>query len=317
MDYVEPQPTYQYENHSAYSAASKKAVEGFSKFINPFDSPEQDKPLFSKENALRVATNIATRGQGDVLKSSVNSVFDAGVSVKEHLSQAKVVAVNNQELGEPEPSDRDQLAALNDVSKELNKKGNEENKKRFDQSLSSAESCLDNNGYVDVKDPSTNLNQEVDGKYFTDVKIANGISNVTTAAATLTTGFFGGVAASYLIDDQKEKYVNNSRMDKYIQSTEDMLSSCKHFESSGILYDKDGKVVSMNRSTSNDGSDMTKVDVKYNDKGEIDRMDMTQTQKSNSSLIPASQEKFFDSFQSELSASLDSQVLKNKSKLTR
>ena len=172
MDYVEPQPTYQYENHSAYSAASKKAVEGFSKFINPFDSPEQDKPLFSKENALRVATNIATRGQGDVLKSSVNSVFDAGVSVKEHLSQAKVVAVNNQELGEPEPSDRDQLAALNDVSKELNKKGNEENKKRFDQSLSSAESCLDNNGYVDVKDPSTNLNQEVDGKYFTDVKIA-------------------------------------------------------------------------------------------------------------------------------------------------
>lgn len=92
-------------------------------------------------------------------------------------------------------------------------------------------------------------------------------------------------------------------MDKYIQSTEDMLSSCKHFESSGILYDKDGKVVSMNRSTSNDGSDITKVDVKYNDKGEIDRMDMTQTQKSNSSLIPASQEKFFDTFQSELSAS--------------
>jgi hypothetical protein len=316
MDYAEPQPTYQYENHAAYSVASKKAVEGFSKFINPFDSPDQNKPLFSKENALRVATNIATRGQGDVLKSSVNSVFDAGVSMKDHLSQAKVVAVNNQELGEAKPSDRDQLAALNDVSKELNKKGNEENQKRFDQSLSNAGSCLDNNGYVDVKDPSKNLNEEIDGKYFTDVKIANGISNVTTAAATLTTGFFGGVAASYVIDNQKEKYVNNSRMDKYIQSTEDMLSSCKHFESSGILYEN-GKVVSMNRSTSKEGNDFTKVDVKYNEKGEIDRMDMTQVQKSNSAIIPTSQEKFFDSFQDELSASLESQVLKNKTKLSR
>lgn len=262
MDYVEPLPTHQYENHAAYSAAASKAVEGFGKFINPFGTGIEEKPLFSKENALRVAGNIAMRGQGDVLQSSFNSAFDAGVSVKDHLSKADVVKVENQELGEElKPSPKDQLAALATVSDIIDPKKNKEDKERFDSAIDYADDCLSNNGYMNVQDPAVPLNKELEGKFFTDVRIANGASNVMSAAATLTTGFIGGVAAGYLIDGQKENYVNNSRMDKYIQKTEEMLSSCKHYESTGVLYDKEGKVVSISHSDNQNGI-MNKVDFK-------------------------------------------------------
>lgn len=321
MDYTEPQPVEQYANHAEYSEAyrqaSKKAVDGFSRFVNPFDDYQKDKKLFSTENALLVAANIAMRGQGDVIKSSINSVVDAGVSISDHISSADVVPVSNQELGESANiSNQDKLSALKDVTEYLDYEGNEQNKKRFDDSISYGQNCLDKNGYVDVQDPSVKLNESVDNSFFNDVRIAGGISNVATAAVTISTGFIGGVAASYLIDDQKEKYVNNSRMDKYIESTENMLSTCKNFESSGTLYEN-GKIVSMNKSTSENGNDYTEVKINYNNDGVVSGMDIVKTQKNNSAIIPDSQSKIFDEFASEMKTSKENQTLQHLAKLSR
>jgi hypothetical protein len=69
------------------------------------------------------------RGQGDVIKSSINSVVDAGVSISDHISSADVVPVSNQELGESTNiSNQDKLSALKDVTEYLDYEGNEQNK---------------------------------------------------------------------------------------------------------------------------------------------------------------------------------------------
>lgn len=67
-------------------------------------------------------------------------------------------------------------------------------------------------------------------------------------------------------------------MDKYIESTENMLSTCKNFESSGTLYEN-GKIVSMNKSTSENGNDYTEVKINYNNDGVVSGMDIVKTQK--------------------------------------
>lgn len=254
MDYQPIEPVAAYE--ARYEAASTQALAGFSKFTNPF-ATNNEKPVFSAENAVRVVSNLALRGQGDLLQSAGGLVVDAGVEVKDHVKDAKVTKIEEQSLSNKDLyNDKAQINAIKGLGDYIK---NPENKEKFENSLKSAENCMNNYGYVKTEDPSQSLNKEVDSKFFNDARIANGISSITSAAVTVGTGFIGGAVGGMLIDNQKEKMVNANREEAYIQKTDEIYGSCKTFTSEGVLTDAKGNVIEITKNRGIDESTVEKV----------------------------------------------------------
>lgn len=259
MDYqpIEPvEPVAVYE--ARYQSAANQALSGFSKFTNPF-AVDNDKPMLSGENALRVITNLALNGQGDLAQSAGGLVIDAGVSVKDRVSNAKVAEIENQSLSVKDVyNDKAQIDAIKDLSGYIK---NPENKARFDKSMEAADNCISNYGYVKTEDPSTSLNREVDSKFFNDARIASGVSSITSAAVTIGTGFIGGTVGGMIIDNQKEKYVNGNREEAYVKKTDEIYGSCKTFISEGVLTDEKGNVIEITQNRGIDETTAQKVKV--------------------------------------------------------
>lgn len=259
MDYqpIEPISTPDYQYEQEYSSAAKKAFEGFSKFTNPFEQ-KKDESIFSKENALRVVSNIALRGQDELLKSASNLAFDASSGIQDHIAKAKVMEIDNQSLDSSAAyNNKAQLNAIHHLESFLK---NDENRARFNRSIENAKNCIDNSGYVKTADPGYQLNEEVENKFFNDVRIANGVSSVANAAVTLGTGFIGGSVGGYVINGQKERIINNKREERYVEKTEEIYGSCRHYETQGVLTDSKGNVLEVKSNTGIDESTAKKLD---------------------------------------------------------
>lgn len=216
---------------------AKNAIDGFEKYTNPYQKNAEGgipkiSDIVNVDNAIKVTSNLATMGQGDTLKSAIGAAVDGGIEYKNHLANANVVDVKNQELGpETKLNEKQHLEALGQVSDKIK---NPEIKSRFDTTISSAENCLDTDGIVNIQDPSKTLNQKVDGEFFNDVRLANAASNALTSAVTVGTGMLGGLVAGQVIDNKKESMVEDNRLNNYIEKTEETLGSCKRGYSEGI-----------------------------------------------------------------------------------
>lgn len=214
------------------------ARESFSKYTEPYNKPNADgspasiKDFLTVDNGIRAAKNLATHGQSDALQSVVDFAVDGGIDIKSKINKADVVKVDKQELGpETRLNDKQHLEALSSVSEQIK---SPDMKARFDSAVKSADNCLDTDGIANIQDPSKALNKKLDGEFINDTTLANLSSRALTSAATLATGGLGGLVAGEAIDYGKEKMVNNSRLNNYINQTEEYLGSCKRATSEGL-----------------------------------------------------------------------------------
>lgn len=234
-------PTFEPDNQdndfqTEIDQTAKNAIDGFDKYTNPYQKEQaaipKMKDIVNVDNAIKGASYLATMGQGDTIKSAVGGLVDGSIELKNHIANAEVVDIKNQELGpESKLNDKQHLEALGQVSNNIQ---DPSMKTRFDSTISSAENCLDTGGIANIQDPSKPLNKEVDGDFFNDVRLANAASNVLSSAAAVGTGVVGGFVAGQLIDNRKESMIENNRLNNYIEKTEEMIGSCKRGYSEGI-----------------------------------------------------------------------------------
>ena len=228
---------------------SENAEESFTKYTQPYrgeGGPKSFGDMLTADNGIRAVKSIATMGQGEGIQAIADYAVDGGISIKNKLMDADVVAVNPQELGpETRLTDKQHLEGLSRVSKSIEKP---EMKARFDSAVKSAGDCLDSDGLVDIQDPTKSLNKRLEGEFINDTTLANLSSKALTSAAAVATGGIGGLVAGEAIDYGKEKLINNSRLGNYIDQTEEYLGSCKRMTSEGLEMGPDDMVAKVMKS---------------------------------------------------------------------